>query len=72
MLRGDTLAITGIGGDVRIEKGQSTWLDPDLLTTTHYYSGSGRWFFIEIQAEGMQLAIADGSNCLLSVGRYLA
>jgi len=42
------------------------------LTTTHYYSGSGRWFFIEIQAEGMQLAIADGSNCLLSLGRYLA
>ena len=44
------------------------WLDPDLLTTTHYYSGSGRWFFIEIQAEGMQLAIADGSgSCPVSM-----
>ena len=62
LLPGDTLAITGIGGDVRIEKGQPTWLDPDLLTTTHCYAGSGRWFFIEIQAEGMQIAIADGTG----------
>jgi hypothetical protein len=62
LLPGDTLAMTGIGGDVRIEKGQPTWLDPDLLTTTHCYGGSGRWFFIEIQSEGMQIAVADGTG----------
>ncbi|MCI0809148.1 MAG: hypothetical protein J4N63_08335 [Chloroflexi bacterium] len=62
MLPGDIVAITGIGGDVRISKGQPTWLDPGLLTTTHCYSGSGRWFFIEIQADGMEMAIADGSG----------
>ncbi|MCH7971549.1 MAG: hypothetical protein IH960_11000 [Chloroflexi bacterium] len=62
MLPGDIVAITGIGGDVRISKGQPTWLDPELLTTTHCYAGGGRWFFIEIQAGGMQMALADGSG----------
>ncbi|MCH8911851.1 MAG: hypothetical protein IH867_14085 [Chloroflexi bacterium] len=64
MLPGDIVAITGIGGDVRISKGQPTWLDPELLTTSHCYAGGGRWFFIEIQAAGMQMALADGlGNC---------
>ena len=62
MLPGDIVAITGIGGDLRISKGQPTWLDPELLTTTHCYAGSGRWFFIEIQADGMQMALASGSG----------
>ena len=62
MMPGDIVAVTGIGGDVRINKGQPTWLDPELLTATHCYAGDGRWFFIEIQADGMQMAIADGSG----------
>ncbi|MDA1280092.1 MAG: hypothetical protein O3B95_08640 [Chloroflexi bacterium] len=47
---------------MRIEKGQSSWLDPELLTTSHCYSGSGRWFFIEIRADGMQMAVAEGTG----------
>jgi hypothetical protein len=62
MMPGDIVAVTGIGGDLRIDKGQPTWLDPELLTTSHCYAGDGRWFFIEIQADGMQMAVADGSG----------
>ena len=62
MLPGDIVAVTGIGGDLRIDRGQPTWLDPELLTSTHCYAGGGRWFFIEIQTEGMQMALATGSS----------
>ena len=62
MLPGETVAVTGIGSDLRIDFGQPTWLDPELLTTSHCYAGDGRWFFIEIQAEGMQMAIATGTG----------
>ncbi len=54
--------ITGVGGDLRIDKGQPTWLDPSLLTTSHCYSVSGRWFYIEIRDEGMQMALVTGSG----------
>lgn len=68
IIPGDAVAITGINGDVRIDKGQPTWLEPSLLTSTHCYSGSGRWFFIEISSDGMQMSIADGtSNCPASM-----
>lgn len=62
VLPGDLVTLTGIGNDVRIEKGQPTWLDPALLTTSHCYVDDGRWFFIEIRAEGMQMALANGSG----------
>jgi hypothetical protein len=62
MLPGEIVAITGLGGDIRIDKGQPTWLDPELLTSTHCYTGDGRWFSIEIRAAGMELAIADGTG----------
>jgi hypothetical protein len=52
MLPGDTVAITGFGSDLRIDPGQPTRLDPVRLTTTHCYAGGGRWFFIEIHANG--------------------
>jgi hypothetical protein len=64
MMPGEIVAITGIGSDLRINEGQPTWLDPELLTTPHCYAGGGRWFYIEIREEGMQLAIANGTgNC---------
>ena len=62
MMPGDIVAVTGIGDDLRIDRGQPTWLDPELLTSTHCYAGDGRWFFIKIQADGMQMAIADGTG----------
>jgi hypothetical protein len=62
MMPGDIVAVTGIGNDLRIDRGQPTWLDPELLTASHCYAGGGRWFFIEIQADGMEMALADGSG----------
>lgn len=62
MLPGDTVAITGIGRDLRIDHDEPTWLDPVELTTTHCYAGDGRWFFIEISSDGMSIEIAEGSG----------
>jgi len=62
ILPGELVAITGIGSDVRIDKGQPTWLDPALITDSHCYADDGRWFYLEIREEGMQLAIATGSG----------
>ena len=68
IIPGDAVAITGINGDVRIDKGQPTWLEPSLVTFSHCYSGSGRWFFIEISSDGMQMSIADGrGGCPVSM-----
>jgi hypothetical protein len=55
--------IAGIGSDMQVpQSGNSTWLDPDLLTNSHCYSVSGRWFYIEISDEGMQLRLVEGSG----------
>ncbi len=64
MLPGDFVTLSGIGSDVRIEKSQPTWLDPSLLTTSHCYVSDRRWFYIEIQVGGMQMALVNGTgNC---------
>jgi hypothetical protein len=62
MLPGEIVAITGRGSDLRIEKDQPTWLDPERLTTDHCYAGDGRWFYIEIIGDGMQMSLAEGSG----------
>ena len=62
MLPGDYVAITGLNGDIRIRKRESTWLDPELLTTSHCYSGNSRWVYLEVTAEGMQMKVATGSG----------
>lgn len=62
LLPGDLFTITGIGNDLRVASGESTWLDPELMTTSHCYAVENRWFYLEIRAEGMQMALASGSG----------
>jgi hypothetical protein len=62
LTEGYAVGITGVGSGLKLDKGDPTWLDPDLLTTSHCYADDGRWFYIEIQASGMQLALANGSG----------
>jgi len=56
------VGITGIGSDIRVPTNDPTYLDPDLLTTSHCYLANNRWIYLEIQDEGMQLALAEGSG----------
>jgi hypothetical protein len=56
------VGITGLGSDIRVVKDAPTWLDPDLLTTSHCYVDGERWVYIEIQESGMQLALVEGSG----------
>ena len=62
MLPGDYVAITGLNGDIRIRNGESTWLEPALLTTSHCYSGNSRWVYLEVTAEGTQMEVATGNG----------
>ena len=56
------VGITGIGSDMKVPTIDPTYLDPDLLTTSHCYLVSNRWIYLEIQDEGMQLAVATGTG----------
>ncbi len=62
LLPGDLVTITGIGSDVRIAKDNQTWRDPSLLTGSHCYFDNGRWFYLEIFDDGMQMTLAHGSG----------
>jgi hypothetical protein len=60
LTEGYKVGITGIGSDMKVPTTDPTYLDPDLLTTSHCYLDNNRWLYLEIQAEGMQLALAQG------------
>ncbi|MBT4126519.1 MAG: hypothetical protein HOJ22_01985 [Chloroflexi bacterium] len=62
LLAGDFIAVTGIGGDLRVAKGEPTWLDPADLTSSHCYSSNGDWRFIEIIGDGMTMKAAGGQG----------
>jgi hypothetical protein len=54
--------LSGIGGELKIPANNPTWLDPELMTTSHCYADGTRWIYLEVQAEGMQLATASGTG----------
>jgi len=62
LLAGDYVAITGIGSDIRIAKGEPTWLDPAELTSSHCYASNNEWRYIEIIGDGMTMKAAGGQG----------
>lgn len=62
LLAGDFVGITGIRSDMRIAKGDPTWLDPAELTTSHCYASNNEWRIIEIIGDGMTMKAAGGQG----------
>jgi hypothetical protein len=62
MLPGDTVEISTASSVLRVQKDNPTWADPQLMTTSHCYADSGEWFYLEIRADGMQMALASGDG----------
>lgn len=62
LLAGDFVGITGIGSDLRIAKGEPTWLDPAELTGSHCYSSNNQWSYIEIIGDGNTMKAAGGQG----------
>ena len=63
MMPADAVQMSTVSRSLRVHKDNPTWVDPELMTTSHCYADSGEWFYLEILADGMQmsLAIGDGS-----------
>jgi hypothetical protein len=62
LLAGDFVGVTGIGSDMRIAKGEPTWLDPAELTDSHCYSSNNQWIFIEIHDDDTTMSAAGGQG----------
>jgi len=62
MLPGDLVEISTVASGLRVPNNHPTWLDPELITSSHCYESDGLWFYPEIQDAGMQMALASGSG----------
>ena len=62
MLPADMVEISTASGALRVQKDNPTWADPELMTTSHCYADSGGWFYLEMLADGMQMALATGDG----------
>jgi hypothetical protein len=62
MLPADTVQMSTVSQSLRVNKDNPTWADPELMTTLHCYADSGGWFYLEILADGFQMALATGDG----------
>jgi len=62
MLPGNTVEISTASSVLRVPTENASWVDPELMTTSHCYVDSGDWFYLEILADGLQMALASGAG----------